>query len=231
MGYYVKLNTNSKPMNDKVSYAVLYAFRPWSSEFGEPQVAVKEMEDGKMIKDAPVKHIKADQIVAIGGLANSICADVIAWLTAKMPCFKSIRTAEPLAKGATPRSEVDVGRALEESLAVLNPKQLRERYVTNMRAYFAELMTNERGLLGIREGDVQWTNKKDQVEAFTATINKETTAFDKWWIRQLLRGVETICTITEFKPYAKDFLNTMMVYTDLMKNHEEEVLVHLKTLN
>ena len=30
-GYYVKLNTNSKPMKDKTMWAVLYAFRPWAS--------------------------------------------------------------------------------------------------------------------------------------------------------------------------------------------------------
>ena len=33
MGYYAKLNTNSKPMKEKTSYAVLYAvlyaLRPW----------------------------------------------------------------------------------------------------------------------------------------------------------------------------------------------------------
>ena len=30
-GYYVKLNTNSKPMEDKTMWAVLYAFRPWAA--------------------------------------------------------------------------------------------------------------------------------------------------------------------------------------------------------
>ena len=40
-GYYAKLNTNCKPMKDKTSFAVLYAYRPWSGHFGEPQLAVR----------------------------------------------------------------------------------------------------------------------------------------------------------------------------------------------
>ena len=59
---------------------------------------------------------------------------------------------------------------------------------------------------------------------------KATTAFDKWWIRQLLRGVETICVVTEFGPNT-EFQNTMKIYQDLMTDHEEEILVHLKTLD
>ena len=65
-------------MQDKTSWAVLYAFRPWGGHFGEPQLAVMEMKEGRMIKDAAVKHIKADQIVAIGGLTNSLCDAVTA---------------------------------------------------------------------------------------------------------------------------------------------------------
>ena len=37
-----------------------------------------EMKEGQMIKGAPVKNVKADQIVAIGGLANSLCDAVTA---------------------------------------------------------------------------------------------------------------------------------------------------------
>ena len=88
-------------MKEKTSWAVLYAFRPWGSHFGEPQLAVMEMKEGQMTKDAAVKHIKADQIVAIGGLTNSLCDAVVEWLQANLPCFKSIRTTDPLAKGAT----------------------------------------------------------------------------------------------------------------------------------
>ena len=72
-GYYAKLNTNSKPMKEKTSWAVLYAFRPWGSHFGEPQVAVMEMKEGKMIQGATVKNVNASEIVAIGGLTNSLC--------------------------------------------------------------------------------------------------------------------------------------------------------------
>ena len=134
-GFYVKLNTNSKPIKDKTSYAVLYAFRPWSSHFGEPKLAVKEMKDGKMIEDAPLKNIKADQIVAICGPTNSLCEAVVAWLQTNMgACFDGIRTTVPLASGAT-----DVARALEESLGILGTATLRERYVTNMRAHMEKL--------------------------------------------------------------------------------------------
>ena len=238
-GYYVKLNTNSKPMEDKTKYAVLYAFRPWASQFGEPQVAVMEMKDGKMVKGATVKHVNACDIVAVGGLTNSLCNAVCAWLTEKMPCFKSIRTEEQLAKGATPRSEADVGRALEESLGILDPELLRKRFVTNMRAYADELIANRRCLLGIREGTVKWTKveeEKDDEEMVTK-IKKETTKFDKWWIRQLLRACETICAVTEFGERTKNFTDkgatfrVMSLYELLMTDHEEEILSHLTQLD
>ena len=98
-------------------------------------------------------------------------------LQANLPCFKSIRTTEPLAKGAT----ADVARALEESLGVLNAKSLRERYVTNMRVYMDELMTDERRILGTRKGDVQWTKREEgkDAEVMTTRVHKEATKYDK----------------------------------------------------
>ena len=44
--------------------------------------------------------------------------------------------------------------ALEESLGVLDPKTVRERYVTNIRAYAGELLTDKCCILGTREGEV-----------------------------------------------------------------------------
>ena len=226
-------------MEDKTMWAVLYAFRPWASPFGEPQVAVMEMKEGKMVTGATVKHVNACDIVAVGGLTNSLCNAVCAWLTEKMPCFKSIRTEEQLAKGATPRSEADVGRALEESLGILDPALCRKRFVTNMRAYADELIANRRCLLGIREGNVKWTKveeEKDDEEMVTK-INKETTKFDKWWIRQLLRACETICAVTEFGGRTKNFTDQdatfrlMSLYELLMTDHEEEILSHLTQLD
>ena len=38
------------------------------------------MKDGQMTKDVAPKIIKADQIVAIGGLTNSLCDGVVEWL-------------------------------------------------------------------------------------------------------------------------------------------------------
>ena len=61
------------------------------------------------------------------------------------------------------------------------------------------MIANKRCLLGIREGNVKWTKVEEgkDDELMATTIKKETTRFDKWWIRQLLRGVETICVVTE----------------------------------
>ena len=54
-----------------------------------------------MINDAPLKNIKADQIVAIGGLTNSLCEAVVAWLQANMSaCFDGIRTTATTTAGA-----------------------------------------------------------------------------------------------------------------------------------
>ena len=47
MGYYAKLNTNSTPMKKNTKYAVLYAFRPWRSDSGEPELTVKEMKTAR----------------------------------------------------------------------------------------------------------------------------------------------------------------------------------------
>ena len=68
MGYYAKLNTNSKPMKEKIKYAVLCAFCPWRSDCGEPELAVKEMKDGKMTEDAPpLKLSKENKHLAVNG--------------------------------------------------------------------------------------------------------------------------------------------------------------------
>ena len=122
---------------------------------------------------------------------------------------------------------------------VLDPGTMRQRYVANMRAYTDELIANKRCLLGIREGNVKWTKVEEEQddEVMATAIKKETTRFDKWWIRQLLRGVETICVVTEFGPRTNNFgdpvktLSLMTLYEDLMTDHEEEILQHLTTLD
>ena len=47
----------------------------------------------------------------------------------------------------------------------------------------------------------------------------------------MLRGVETICAITEFAPQDEPFVNTVMLYQVLMADHEKEILNHLSTLD
>ena len=187
------------------------------------------MKDGQMTKDVAPKFIKADQIVAIGGLTNSLCDAVVEWLQTNLPCFKSTRTSEPLAKGAT----ADAGRALEESVGVIDSKMMRARYVTNMRAHTDELMTDERCILGTRKGNVQWTKLEEgkDAEMMTTKVHKATKNYDKWLIRQMPRGVGTICAVTEFAPSDELFLNTVMLYQVFMADHEEEILNHLNTLD
>ena len=77
-----------------------------------------------------------------------------------------------MAKGAT----ADVGRALEESLGVIDLKTMRARYVANMRAYMDELITDKRCILGTREGNVQWTKLEagKDGEMMTTRVHKET---------------------------------------------------------
>jgi hypothetical protein len=143
------------------------------------------------------------------------------------------------APGSKARTEVDAGRALEESLGVLKPQKLRERYAANMRAYAGKLIANERCLLGIREGNFKWTKVEEgkEDELMASKINKATTAFDKWWIRQLIRGHETISVVTEYGPRTNNFkdsvatLSLMSLYENLMTDHEEEILKHLTTLD
>ena len=69
------------------------------------------------------------------------------------------------------------------------------------------------------------------VAEFFAKVHKATTNYDNWFIRQMLRGVETICAVTEFVPADEPFLNTVMLYQVLMADHEEEILNHLKALD
>ena len=47
----------------------------------------------------------------------------------------------------------------------------------------------------------------------------------------MLRGVETICAITEFASQDEPFVNTVMLYQVLMADYEEEILNHLKTVD
>ena len=46
----------------------------------------------------------------------------------------------------------------------------------------------------------------------------------------MLRGVETICAVTEFGPNTA-FGDTAKIFQDLMTDHEEEILKHLTTLD
>ena len=126
-----------------------------------------------------------------------------------------------------------MSRALEESLGIVDNGILRGRYVTNMRAHMNELMTDKRSILGIRKGNMQWSKLEEGKDAevmMTTKVHRETTKFDKRFIRQMLRGVGTICVLTEFASQDPDALQgTVLRYQCLMADHEEEILRHLKT--
>jgi hypothetical protein len=102
-----------------------------------------------------------------------------------------------------------------------------------MRAHAEELPTDKTCILGTRMGNMQWTKLEEgkDAEAMLTKVHEETTKYVKWLIQQMLRGVETICAITEFAPQDEPFVNTVMLYQVLMADHEEEILRHLKTLD
>ena len=78
------------------------------------------------------------------------------------------------------RAAADVGRALEGSLGILDKKQLRERYILNMRAYFENVMVDKHDILGIRRGHIEWTKLQEgkDAEAMSTKVHKATTKYD-----------------------------------------------------
>ena len=54
----------------------------------------------------------------------------------------------------------------------------------------------------------------------TSKINKATTAYGKWWIRQLLRSAGTIYVVNEFGPKTSNFGDTVKTFT-LMKIYQD----------
>ena len=112
-------------------------------------------------------------------------------------------------------------------------KKLRERYILNMRAYIDNVMGDKRDILGIRKGNIEWTKLQEgkDAELMTTKVHKETTKFNKWFIRQMLRAVETICALTESASQDPDALQgTVLRNQIMMGDHEEEILRHLKTV-
>jgi hypothetical protein len=95
-------------------------------------------------------------------------------------CFDGIR-----ATGTTTAGAADVSHALEESAGILDNKTLRERYIVNMRAYSDKLMADQRGILGIRKGNIEWTKLQEgkDAEAMSTKVHKATTKYDKWFVR------------------------------------------------
>ena len=72
--------------------------------------------------------------------------------------------------------------------------------------------------------DQQGRGKRGERGDGLSKINKATTAFGKWWCRQLLRGFGTIPVVTEFGPNT-EFHNTTKT------DHEEEILKRPTTLD
>ena len=86
---------------------------------------------------------------------------------------------------------------------------------------------------GIRKGNIEWTKLQEgkDAEKVTTKVNGATKNYDKWFIRQMFRAVGTICALTEFASEDGESLkNTVMLLQIMMADHEEEILLHLKTL-
>jgi len=89
-----------------------------------------------------------------------------------------------------------------------------------------------RGILGIRNGNIEWTKLKEgkDAEVMTTKVHEATTKYDKWSVRQMLRSVEIISTLTEFAPDDEPLVDTVMLFQTMMADHEEAILVHHMTL-
>ena len=58
-------------------------------------------------------------------------------------------------------------------------------------------------------------------------VNKATTKFDKWFVRQLIRSCNILSTATECANKETDSRSRIMDLQNLLTIHEEEILKHL----
>ena len=200
-GYYVKIDSS-----ETKKYAVLYAYRPFKSADGEPEIIVLEIDENeKFVEGAPLRSIKGAQIIEVGGGNNSLCKNVVKWLKNNMgQYFNGVQV-----DSGTDKGQVDPAHVVEQLLGILDPEKIKSNYQEMSRklADTFEKADEEDPFLGVRKGRMEWNRitkrSKDpkvphETEKEQTAVYKEVTEYDKWYNRQLFRSVEIVQFITEF---------------------------------
>ena len=198
-GYYVKIDSS-----ETKKYAVLYAYRPFKSADGEPEIVVLEIDENeKFVEDAPPRSIKGAQIIEVGGGNNSLCKNVVKWLKKNMgQYFNGVQVDSGTEKG-----QVDPAHVVEQLLGILDPEKIKSNYQEMSRklADTFEKADEEDPFLGVRKGRMEWNRitkrSKDpkvphETEKEQTAVYNEVTAYDKWYNKNLFRSVE----IVQFSP-------------------------------
>ena len=108
------------------------------------------------MKGAKVIHMKAENIIEIGGGCNSLCGKVNRWLKEHMGVYYA-GLDKPDANADN--KEVDPGRAVERMIGILDVKELRKEHLQAMKTYCDGLQEDEKRankLFGIRKGRMDW---------------------------------------------------------------------------
>ena len=238
-GYYAKYDKHPTK-----KFAILYPFRPFKSVDGEPEIAVMEIDqEENFVKGAKVIHMKAENIIEIGGGCNSLCGKVNKWLKEHMGVYYA-GLDKPDANADN--KEVDPGRAVERMLGILDVHELRKEHLEAMKTYCDGLQEDEKRankLFGIRKGRMDWNmitkrsanleKKPHETVKNSIAVSKETTEYDKWFVKQLIRSCNIINTICEFgdkemrRSQVKCSLKMMDDLQEFLTIHEEEILKHL----
>jgi hypothetical protein len=99
---------------------VLYAYRPFKSVDGEPEIVVLEIDENeKFVEDAPLRSFKGAHIIEVGGGNNSLCKNVVKWLKNNMgQYFNGVQVDSGTEKG-----QVDPAHVVEQRLGILDPEK------------------------------------------------------------------------------------------------------------
>ena len=234
-GYYVKLDSSVEK-----KYAVLYAFRPFRSADGEPEIMVIEIDEKEeFVPKAKLQSIKGAQIIEVGGGNNSLCKRVVAWLKDQLGwIFNGCQV-----DSGTEEGQVDPAHVVEQKLGILDPKQIKTGFLEMTRKVADSLQLSDvegdEKFMGVRHGRMDWieitTLSKDpkvphETRAGQVSINREVTEYDNWYNKQLLKAAENLQYVAEFAEKHKSGQEDISVAKDLMEllqQHEEAILKHL----
>ena len=237
-GYYVKMDSS-----ETKKYAVLYVYRPFKSLDLEPEIMVLEIDaEEKFVDGKGLQSIKCEQIIEVGGGNNSLCKRVVQWLKDNMGQFFNGCTMA----SATEDGEVDPAHVVEHMLGILDHETIVKNYKEMSRklADTYELADKTQNFMGVRKGRMDWieiTKKSkdpkvpDETEPQQTGVYKEVTDYDMWYNRQVLRAVEILQCTTEFAGKHKSGQDSAFAevneLTELLTQHEEDLLKHLLGLN